>query len=277
MSTDKDSDKNSNNCHVIAIVNQKGGVGKTTTTINLAAGLALRGKKVLLIDSDPQGNASTGLGLHSGARGTTIYEVLVDEVALSEAIVATQVPGLSIVPSHIDLSSAELEIGHSDGRTVRLKNALAANRAEYEGGKYDYVLIDCPPSLNLLTVNALAAADSVIVPLQCEFYALEGLSQLLKTVEMAKASINPDLIIEGVMLTMYDKRNRLSAQVAADVRKHLGRAVFKTMIPRNVRIAEAPSFAKPVMMYDPSCAGAVAYMALADEVLSRHKRRNDGR
>ncbi len=259
----------SKNCHVIAIVNQKGGVGKTTTTINLAAGLALRGKKVLLIDSDPQGNASTGLGLHTAARGTTIYEVLVDEVPLDDAIVPTQVPGLSIIPSHIDLSSAELEIGHSDGRTVRLKTAL-----EKEMSRFDYVLIDCPPSLNLLTVNALAAANSVIVPLQCEFYALEGLSQLLKTVEMAKASINPNLIIEGVMLTMYDQRNRLSAQVAADVRKHLGRAVFQTMIPRNVRVAEAPSFAKPVMMYDPQCAGSIAYMALADEVLSRHSRRN---
>ena len=256
-------------CHVIAIVNQKGGVGKTTTTINLAAGLALRGKKVLIIDSDPQGNASTGLGLHSGERGTTIYEVLVENTALEEAIAATQVPGLSIVPSHIDLSSAELEIGQSDGRTIRLKSALEPHKAQY-----DYVLIDCPPSLNLLTVNALSAADSVIVPLQCEFYALEGLSQLLKTVEMAKASINPALIIEGVMLTMYDQRNRLSAQVAADVRKHLGRAVFSTMIPRNVRVAEAPSFAKPVMMYDPQCSGSIAYMALADELLSRHKRRN---
>ena len=261
--------KTSEQCHVIAIVNQKGGVGKTTTTINLAAGLALRGKKVLIIDSDPQGNASTGLGLHSGARGTTIYEVLVDEVPLEDAITSTQVPGLSIVPSHIDLSSAELEIGQSEGRTIRLKTALAA-----VSHTYDYILIDCPPSLNLLTVNALAGANSVIVPLQCEFYALEGLSQLLKTVEMAKASINPDLIIEGVMLTMYDKRNRLSAQVAADVRKHLGRAVFQAMIPRNVRIAEAPSFAKPVMMYDPQCAGSIAYMALADEILSRHKRRS---
>ena len=256
-------------CHVIAIVNQKGGVGKTTTAINLAAGLTMRGKKVLLIDSDPQGNASTGLGLHSGARGLTIYEVLVDEIPLSDALASTQVPGLSIIPSHIDLSSAELEIGHSDGRTIRLKTALAE-----VSERFDYVLIDCPPSLNLLTVNALAAADSVIVPLQCEFYALEGLSQLLKTVEMAKASINPDLIIEGVMLTMYDQRNRLSAQVAADVRQHLGRAVFQTMIPRNVRVAEAPSFAKPVMMYDPHCPGSIAYMALTDEILSRHKRRS---
>lgn len=257
-----------NTCHVISIVNQKGGVGKTTTTINLAAGLALRNKTVLIIDSDPQGNASTGLGLHSGARGNTVYEVLVDQLPLADAIAPTRVPGLSIVPSHIDLSSAELEIGMSEGRTVRLKTALEAIMSDY-----DYVLIDCPPSLSLLTVNALAASDSVLVPLQCEFFALEGLSQLLKTVEMAKASINPNLIIEGVMLTMYDKRNRLSAQVAADVRKHLGRAVFQTMIPRNVRVAEAPSFAKPVMMYAPESAGAIAYMALADEILSRHNRR----
>lgn len=254
----------------MAIVNQKGGVGKTTTTINLSAGLAIRGKKVLLIDSDPQGNASTGLGLFSASRGTTLYEVLVDEAPLMSAITKTNVPGLSIVPSHIDLSSAELEIGQQERRTTRLKAALQSQKQ-----RFDYVLIDCPPSLSLLTVNALAAADSVLVPMQCEFYALEGLSQLLKTVETAKASINPDLIVEGVMLTMYDKRNRLSAQVAADVRTHLGRAVFQTMIPRNVRIAEAPSFSKPVMMYDPACIGSAAYLALTDEVLSRHARRTE--
>jgi len=199
---------------IIAIVNQKGGVGKTTTTINVAAALTLRGKKVLLIDLDPQG---------------------------------------------------ELEIGDRAGRTTILRDAL-------KGADFDYVLIDCPPSLNLLTVNALSAARSVLVPLQCEFFALEGLSQLLQTVEMAKANINPALVIDGVMLTMYDRRNRLSAQVAADVRKHLGRAVFKTIIPRNVRIAEAPSFGKPVIMYDPSCLGSKAYIALADEMLLRHSR-----
>lgn len=254
--------------HVIAVVNQKGGVGKTTTTINLAAALALRGKKVLLIDIDPQGNASTGLGIGRDGRDHSVYDILVDGEGLSETVQPTQVPGLSIVPSHIDLAAAELEIGHAEGRTTRLRSALASDNSTW-----DYVLIDCPPSLNLLTVNALAAANSVIVPLQCEFYALEGLSQLLQTVEMAKANINPNLIIEGVMLTMYDKRNRLSSQVAADVRKHLGRAVFETVIPRNVRIAEAPSFAKPVMMYDPDCAGSTSYMALADELLSRHARR----
>lgn len=252
----------------IAIVNQKGGVGKTTTTINLAAALTLLGKKVLMIDSDPQGNASTGLGVSNAARDITIYDVLVEGAMIDSASLKTSVPGLSLVASHIDLSSAELEIGNSSGRTTRLKTALDNMET-----RYDYVLIDCPPSLNLLTVNALAASNSVIVPLQCEFFALEGLSQLLKTVEMAKANINPNLVIDGVMLTMYDARNRLSAQVAQDVRTHLGRAVFETMIPRNVRIAEAPSFGKPVMMYDSACVGSKAYMALGEEVLARHEKR----
>lgn len=250
----------------IAIVNQKGGVGKTTTTINLAAALTLRGKTVLLIDLDPQGNASTGLGIGKSARDITLYDILVDGVEVNEAILNTGVPGLSLIASHIDLSAAELEIGEETGRTGRLKKALDTVRSDY-----DYILIDCPPALGLLTVNALAAANSVLVPLQCEFFALEGLSQLLKTIEMAKSSINPNLSVEGVMLTMYDIRNRLSAQVAEDVRHHLGRAVFKTLIPRNVRVAEAPSFGKPVMMYDSRSAGAVAYMALADELLNRHK------
>lgn len=253
---------------IIAIVNQKGGVGKTTTTINLAAALALQGKRVLLVDMDPQGNASTGLAISRKLRGVSIYNVLVDGTDLKEAVKETRVKNLDIVPSHIDLSAAELEIGSEAGRTTRLKNAIEAIADDY-----DYMLIDCPPALGLLTVNALAAASSALVPLQCEFYALEGLSQLLKTVEMAKSSINPRLVIEGVMLTMYDKRNRLSGQVAEDVRKHLGRAVFNTIIPRNVRIAEAPSFGQPVMMYDPDCVGAKAYMALAAELLSRHARK----
>jgi len=253
---------------IIAIVNQKGGVGKTTTTINLAAALTLLGKKVLLVDMDPQGNASTGLAISRKLRGVSIYNVLVDGTSITEAIKQTSVESLSIIPSHIDLSAAELEIGGQAGRTTKLKNAMAPNIRDY-----DYILIDCPPALGLLTVNSLAAAHSAFVPLQCEFYALEGLSQLLRTVEMAKSSINPDLVIEGVMLTMYDKRNRLSGQVAADVKKHLGRAVFKTIIPRNVRIAEAPSFGQPVMMYDPDCAGAKAYMALARELLRRHNKR----
>ncbi len=251
----------------IAIVNQKGGVGKTTTSINLAAALAALGQSVLLIDLDPQGNATTGLGLLRGQTEYTLYDVIVEGAALSDAVVSTNVPGLTLVPSDMDMAGAEINIGAAEGRTVRLKQAL-----ENYPGKPDFVLIDCPPALGLLTVNALAASDSVIVPLQCEFYALEGLSQLLKTVEMAKGSINPNLVIDGVMLTMYDRRNRLSEQVAADVRKHLGRAVFKTIIPRNVRIAEAPSFGKPVTSYDPNCAGAKAYMELGREVLSRHKR-----
>lgn len=252
---------------IIAVVNQKGGVGKTTTTINLAAALSLQGKKILLIDMDPQGNAATGLGIPRASREITIYDVLVDGVDLADAILETSVPGLKLIPSHVDLAGAELEIGDRTGRTTILRDAI-----KNDPNKFDYVLIDCPPSLNLLTVNALSASRSVLVPLQCEFFALEGLSQLLQTIEMAKARINPDLVIDGVMLTMYDPRNRLSAQVAADVRKHLGRAVFKTIIPRNVRIAEAPSFGKPVLMYDPSCAGSKAYKALAVEMLSRHSR-----
>ena len=252
---------------IIAIVNQKGGVGKTTTTINLAAALTLRGKKVLLIDLDPQGNAATGLGIPRASRDVTVYDIFVDEASIEAASMVTSVEGLSLVPSHMDLAGVELELGDRAGRTTILQRALDAVQ-----GEYDYVLIDCPPSLNLLTVNALTAARSVVVPLQCEFFALEGLSQLLQTVEMAKAQINPALVIDGVIMTMYDKRNRLSAQVAADVRKHLGRAVFKTIIPRNVRIAEAPSFGKPVLNYAPSSAGSKAYIALADEVLTRHAR-----
>ena len=252
---------------IIAVVNQKGVVGKTTTTINLAAALTLKGKKVLLIDMDPQGNAATGLGIPRASREITIYDVLVDGAALSDATLETSVPGLKLIPSHVDLAGAELEIGDRAGRTTILRDAI-----NEVSSQYDYVLIDCPPSLNLLTVNALSASRSVLVPLQCEFFALEGLSQLLQTIEMAKARINPDLVIDGVMLTMYDPRNRLSAQVAADVRKHLGRAVFQTIIPRNVRIAEAPSFGKPVLMYDPHCAGSKAYKALATEMLSRHSK-----
>ena len=253
----------------IAIVNQKGGVGKTTTSINLAASLAAQGQTVLLIDLDPQGNATTGLGRRRGATDVTLYDVIVDEAALKDAVVDTDVDGLTLVPSDMDMTGAELAIGGAAGRTTRLKSALSDYLTTLKTPP-DYVLIDCPPALGLLTVNALSAARSVLVPLQCEFYALEGLSQLLKTIEVAKASVNPDLAIDGVMLTMYDARNRLSDQVAADVRKHLGRAVLKTIIPRNVRIAEAPSFGKPVTEYDPNCKGARAYMALGRELLHRH-------
>ncbi|MEP4052662.1 MAG: ParA family protein [Litorimonas sp.] len=253
---------------IIAIVNQKGGVGKTTTSINLAAALAAKGLRVLLIDMDPQGNASTGLGISRAQRENTIYNVLTEGLGVDDAIQSTDVSNLFILPSHVDLSAAEMEIGLTEGRTRILRDAIATAQT-----KFDYVMIDCPPSLNLLTINALSAARSVIVPLQCEFFALEGLSQLLQTVEMAKSSINPALAIDGVMLTMYDRRNRLSAQVAEDVRKHLGRAVFQTIIPRNVRIAEAPSFGQPVISYAPNSKGAKAYLALADELIKKHKNR----
>jgi len=253
---------------IIAIVNQKGGVGKTTTSINLAAALAKKSMRVLLIDMDPQGNASTGLGIPRAQREMTIYNVLTEDLPVDDAIAPTEVDNLFILPSHVDLSAAEMEIGQREGRTRILRDAIAAAQSQF-----DYVMIDCPPSLNLLTINALSAARSVIVPLQCEFFALEGLSQLLQTVEMAKSSINPALAIDGVMLTMYDRRNRLSAQVAEDVRKHLGRAVFETIIPRNVRIAEAPSFGQPVIHYAPNSKGSKAYLKLADELIKKHKNR----
>ena len=253
---------------IIAIVNQKGGVGKTTTSINLTAALAKKGLRALLIDMDPQGNASTGLGIPRAQREKTIYNVLTEDLPIDEAIAPTEVESLFIIPSHVDLSAAEMEIGQTEGRTRILRDAIAAASSQF-----DYVMIDCPPSLNLLTINALSAARSVIVPLQCEFFALEGLSQLLRTVEMAKTSINPALAIDGVMLTMYDRRNRLSAQVAEDVRKHLGRAVFDTIIPRNVRVAEAPSFGQPVIHYAPKSKGSKAYLALADELIKKHSNR----
>lgn len=253
---------------IIAIVNQKGGVGKTTTSINLAAALANKGLRVLLIDMDPQGNASTGLGISRRERKHTIYNVLTEGLSVDAAIASTEVKNLSILPSHVDLSAAEIEIGMAEGRTRILRDGLRDAERQF-----DYVLIDCPPALSLLTINALSAARSVIVPLQCEFFALEGLSQLLQTVEMAKTSINPALAIDGVMLTMFDRRNRLSAQVAEDVRKHLGRAVFETIIPRNVRIAEAPSFGQPVVNYAPNSKGSKAYLDLADELLKKHRNR----
>ena len=253
---------------VFAIANQKGGVGKTTTAINLGTGLAAVDKRVLLVDLDPQGNASTGLGIDRAARDFSIYDVLMGEARIAAAVTNSAIPNLSVVPSTVDLTGAELELADLPQRSYRLRGALAEVR-----GDYDYVLIDCPPALNLLTVNGLVAANSVLVPLQCEFFALEGLSMLIKTVERIRATYNQDLDIHGVVLTMFDRRNNLSGQVAADVRSHLGDKVYDTVIPRNVRISEAPSHGKPAMVYDHTCAGSLAYMKLAAELLRRERRR----
>ena len=258
---------------VLSVSNQKGGVGKTTTTINLATALAAVGEKVLILDLDPQGNASTGLGVPRHLRKLTSYDVLVDGMAVKTAAMETALPGLFIVPSHPDLSGVELELAKAERRSFRLRDALAPLRADIEQGRYTYVLIDCPPSLNVLTVNAMAAADAVLVPLQCEFFALEGLTQLVRTVELVRGSLNPKLEIQGVVLTMFDRRNSLSEQVAQDVRAHFGEKVYETVIPRNMRVSEAPSFGKPVLIYDLKCAGSQAYLRLAREVVSRERAR----
>ena len=258
---------------VLAIANQKGGVGKTTTAINLGTALAAIGERVLVIDLDPQGNASTGLGIDRRNRRVSTYDVLIGEVALREAIVATAVPRLSIAPSTMDLSGLELELGQARDRAFRLRTAVAPlNAGKVAGiGDFSYVLVDCPPSLNLLTVNAMAAAHAILVPLQCEFFALEGLSQLLQTVEQVKTTLNPELSIHGVVLTMFDARNNLSNQVVADVREFMGRKVYDTIIPRNVRVSEAPSYGKPVLVYDLKCVGSEAYLKLATEVIQRER------
>ena len=255
---------------VLAVANQKGGVGKTTTAINLGTALAAVGERVLLIDADPQGNASTGLGIGRAARKVTLYDVLMGEATVQEAALKTALPGLDLLPSDPDLSGVEMELHSAQRRSFRLRDALDVLRAT---GAYTYVLIDCPPSLNLLTVNAMAAADAVFVPLQCEFFALEGLSQLMRTVELVRGSLNPNLELQGVVLTMYDRRNSLSDQVAKDVRTHFGDKVYETVIPRNVRVSEAPSFGKPVLIYDLKCAGSQAYLKLAREVVSRERAR----
>ena len=255
---------------VLVVANQKGGVGKTTTAINLGTALAAVGEKVLLIDSDPQGNASTGLGVGRAQRRNTLYDVLMGEKPISDAFVKTSVPGLDLVPSDPDLSGVELELGQHARRSFKLRDALDPLR---DGKSYTYVLIDCPPSLNLLTVNAMAAADAVLVPLQCEFFALEGLSQLMRTIDLVRGSLNPKLEIQGIVLTMYDRRNSLSEQVAGDVRGHFGETVYQTVIPRNVRVSEAPSFGKPVLVYDLKCAGSQAYLKLAREVVLRERKR----
>jgi chromosome partitioning protein len=258
---------------VLSVSNQKGGVGKTTTAINLGTALAAVGERVLIVDMDPQGNASTGLGITRGQRTTTVYDVVVNEAPLAEAAVKTALPGLELVPSDPNLSGVELELSQAPRRSFRLRDAVSNLRSQAGEDGYSYVLIDCPPSLNLLTVNAMAAADAVLVPLQCEFFALEGLTQLMRTVELVRGNLNPKLEIQGVVLTMYDKRNRLSEQVAQDVRTHFGDKVYKTMIPRNVRVSEAPSFGQPVLVYDLKCLGSQAYLNLAREVVGRERAR----
>ncbi len=254
---------------IMVVANQKGGVGKTTTAINLGTALAAVGQPTLVIDLDPQGNASTGLGVPRADRKLTSYDVLMDAAEVRETIHATRIPGLSIVPSTVDLSGAELELVGQTRRNFRLRDALA--RYTEQGSEFSYILIDCPPSLSLLTVNAMAAADAVVVPLQCEFFALEGLSQLLKTIDLVRAGLNPRLEIQGIVLTMFDKRNKLSDQVAADVRSHLGEKVYQTVIPRNVRISEAPSHGLPALVYDLRCPGSQAYIKLAGEMIQRER------
>ncbi len=253
---------------IVAVANQKGGVGKTTTAINLAAALAAARKRVLVIDLDPQGNASTGLGIARADRNAGSYDVLGGRASVADVARETEIPGLRIVPSTADLSGAEIELAAAHRRVYRLRDALTGERAE---GEADYIFIDCPPALGLLTLNALAAADRVLVPLQCEFLALEGLSQLVRTVERVKANYNRDLRIQGIVLTMYDTRNRLSALVADDVRGFFRDMVYDTVIPRNVRVSEAPSHGKPVLLYDHRCSGARAYMHLAGEILRREQ------
>jgi chromosome partitioning protein len=247
----------------VAIANQKGGVGKTTTAINIATAMAATGWKTLLVDLDPQGNASTGIGVSAAERLRSSYDLLIDEAPLTDCTMPTRIPGLDIVPATVDLSGAEVELVSVENRTGRLRNALVRESA------YDLCFIDCPPSLGLLTLNAMSAANTLLVPLQCEFFALEGLSQLLQTVERVQQRFNPELGIIGVALTMYDRRNRLTDQVADDVRSCLGPLVFEATIPRNVRLSEAPSHGLPALVYDHSCAGSRAYMALARELIAR--------
>lgn len=258
---------------LICLANQKGGVGKTTTAINLGTALAAIGEPVLLIDMDPQGNASTGLGIDRTQRELTSFDVLLGEASLQQAICETAVPGFSLLPASMDLLGIEVELADNPRRLFRLADAVAEFVASPEGSRFSYIFIDCPPSLNMLTLNAMTAAQSVLVPLQCEFFALEGLSQLLQTIEQVKSGLNPGLDIQGIVLTMYDARNNLSAQVDADVRGHFDNLVYDTLIPRNVRVSEAPSHGKPALLYDHKCSGSLAYMKLAGELVRREQKR----
>jgi chromosome partitioning protein len=255
---------------VLALANQKGGVGKTTTAINLGTALAAIGERVLILDLDPQGNASTGLGIDRKSRRASTYDVMAGDKALVDVIQPTAVPNLWVAPSTLDLLGVELEIASATDRVTRLRDAINILSAGED--RFGYVLIDCPPSLNLLTINALTASNAVLVPLQCEFFALEGLSQLLATVDQVRQSLNPKLTIQGVVMTMYDPRNNLSGQVMADVRRFMGKKVYDTVIPRNVRVSEAPSYGKPVLLYDLKCTGSQAYLKLASEVIQREQR-----
>ena len=252
---------------IIAVANQKGGVGKTTTAINLSSCLAAKGKKVLVIDTDPQGNTTSGLGVEKNDLDNTIYELMLGDCSIRDCIISEVIPGVYLVPSNVNLSAAEIElIG------VEKKEYILKNEVDYVKDYYDYVVIDCPPSLNMLTINAMTTADSVLVPIQCEYYALEGLSQLIHTVNLVKERLNPELEMEGVVFTMYDARTNLSAQVVENVKDNLNQHIYRTLIPRNIRLAEAPSYGLPINLYDPKSTGAEAYMLLAEELIEKNDR-----
>lgn len=255
---------------IIAVANQKGGVGKTTTSINLAAALAAKGKKVLLIDTDPQGNATSGFGVEKNDLDYTIYELILEECGIRDCIIEDVLPNISIIPSNVNLAAAEIELIGVDRKEFILKNEV-----DYVCDKYDYIIIDCPPSLNMLTINSMTTANSILVPIQCEFYALEGLSQLIHTVNLVKERLNPSLEMEGVVFTMYDSRTNLSTQVVENVKSNLKSYIFETLIPRNIRLAEAPSFGMPIINYDPKSTGADAYMSLAEELLAKYEDRSN--